>query len=707
MSELRSFHDINRNVVIYIFREDPASRETPLFDPDRWTSYAKDILLPRINSLDPKENRVISLGTPNSKEICNLLNGIRFGEDTKRVAVRAEDIVPLGELLAASCSRKKYSLEALHRRLLCHSQVHRDVVLSIDTWKDFTEEQDYQSPEEELKEMVGLEEEGGVKDQIRNLCTIMQRENGSRTVPVSSSRFAPLPVADRRLGNRLNVILKGPAGTGKTTIARLMGRFYYNLGLLPQGQFVECRAQELIGSYVGDPQRLVRQQVQKAMGGVLFIDGAGALAGNAPGLEAVSQLTGDMSRYEEQFAVIIAGRSHEIDELLRLDESFTSHFRTTYVFEDYSANELLQIFRKIAAADHIAFSPELDERLNDFFEAWVGGRPRNWSNVKEVQGLLDNMKDRCRVREIAEDIQGPGMCLTEADIPEKLQHCLAPRSKDLTEAFQKIDSMIGLGNIKLFLRELCQKIRLGAEDKAPGNFIFSGPPGTGKTTVARRMGEILGLLKVLRRKTNNLTECRAADLLNGTIRLRDAVDNARRGVFFLDEAHQLVDSSEGQAIIRELVPIIEDPEVHADTCFICAGYAVGMRKFLEVDEGMSRRFPENHRIHFNDYTAEELTQILAEMAAASGQIATEGYLQRSQVALEYYMERRPPNFGNGGFIRDTYLPDSIAARTKRLNLLATGTNEKIITEEAAQNICVWFSWILGRVWMTFSSSHRL
>jgi len=682
LSELASFHSVNHSIVIYIFRE------TLLADAERWTGYAQNILLPRITSSDPVENRVISLRTPNSKEICNLLNRMRFGENPEHIAVREGDIIPLGEILAASCSRKKRGLSHLYNRLIRHTQDHPGATLSTDTWKEFTEERDYRSPLEELNDMVGLERADGtgVKEQIRGWYARQQRENGLRTVPVSSSRFAPLPMAGRRLGNMLNVVLKGSSGTGKSTIARLMGRLYYDLGLLPQGQLVECSAADLISPYVGGSPDRVRQRVQEAMGGVLFIDEAYALAGDDHGLEVINQLVNDMSRYEGQLAVIMAGYPRQMDELLRINEGFSSRFPTTYVLDDYTPNQLQQIFRKIAAADQVTFSAGLEERMDDFFEAWVSSKTQGWSNAREARNLLEEMKKRCSIREIAEDIQTPGMCLTEADVPERLRPCLAPRSKNLDEAFQEIDRMIGLGNIKLFLRELCQRILLGAEEKAPGNFIFSGPPGTGKTTVARRMGEILGLLGVLGRKTNNLTECRAADLLNGTIQLRDAVDNARRGVFFLDEAHQLANSPEGRAIIRELVPLIEDPEIHADTCFICAGYAVGMRDFLAVDEGLSRRFPENHRIHFNDYTAEELVQILAEMAAASGQTAAEGYLTRSQAALERYMERRPPNFGNGGFIRDTYLPDSITARTRRLNLLATGSSEKMLTQEQAQSM---------------------
>ena len=673
--ELSSFYSTNHCVVIYLFRE------TNLNNIQEWATFARNVILPRLTTADPTANRVISLRTPNSLEVRNLLNRLRF-DDQMRVPVRAGDILSLGEILAASCSRKDWGLVNLLNRLVCHAMAHPGVELSLDIWREFTEEQNYRSPMEELEAMVGQEH---VKAKLRSWYAHQARQDGTRTELVAASRFAPLPVANRRLGHMLNIRLKGSSGTGKTTIARLMGRFYYDLGLLPQGQLVECSGADLVSGYVGHTAEQMQQYVQEAMGGVLFIDEAYSLMDNQHGQEAINQLVNDMSAYEGQFAVVIAGYPRQIDELMRTNEGLASRFpiANEYVLEDYTPEQMQAIFRKMAAEDpeQVTFSLSLEERMDDFFHAWVGGKNQRWGNAREAQNLLGEMKNLCSLREAAEKVQHAGIQLTEADIPQRLQHCLAHRSRNLDEAMRKIDSMIGLGGVKRFLRELAQRIRLGEGERAPGNFIFSGPPGTGKTTVARQMGELLGLLEVLKRRTNNVTECRAPDLLNGSVQLNEAVDSARGGVFFLDEAHQLTESERGRSIIRALVPLVEDPEIHADTCFICAGYAVGMRDFLAVDEGMDRRFPLANRIRFSDYTAEELVQILERMARDQGQIPTEPYLERSRLGLEKYMERRPSNFGNGGFIRDTFLPDSITARTRRLNLAITGSVDAVPTPE--------------------------
>ncbi|MDD6032953.1 MAG: AAA family ATPase [Oscillospiraceae bacterium] len=669
--ELSSFYSTNHSVVLYLFRE------TTLNNVAEWTTFARNVLLPRITTTDPIANRVISLSSPNSREVRNLLNRLRFDPGTP-VPVQAGDIPELGSILAASCARNNWGLVDLLGRLYGYASAHPDRTLTLDNWREYTEETSYRSAMEELEAMVGQEK---VKQQLRAMRADQECRGEMRIEPLSSSRFAPLPVYNRRLGHSLNVRLKGSAGTGKTTIAQVIGRIYYDLGLLSRSYVRECSAADLVSGYVNHTAEQVRQLVQEAMGGVLFIDEAYALMDGQHGQEAINQLVHDMSAYEGQFAVILAGYSHQIDQLMRTNEGLSSRFPNEYVLEDYTPAEMQAIFRRMAARElpPVTFSPSLEARMDDFFETWVSGRGPNWGNARECQNLLPEMKKLCSLREAALQVRGRSYCLTEADVPERLRHCLEPRSNGPSETMARIDAMIGLGGIKRFLRHLVQRILMGEREQGPGNFIFFGPPGTGKTTVARQMGELLGLLRVLPRR--HVVECRAADLLNGSVQLSEAVESARGGVFFLDEAHQLAETDHGQQIIRALVPLVEDPDIRADTCFICAGYADRMRHFLSADAGMNRRFPLQNRIRFYDYTAEELVQILEKMARDRGQEPDEEYLQRSLAALDAYMPRRPADFGNAGFIRDTFLPGSIDARTRRLNIQITGSPDAIATDE--------------------------
>ena len=685
LEELQSYHQGNHSIVIYLFRDTSISNvlDSANHGTGQWATYVETTLRPRIDTDDPTLNREISLGTPNRYEVRNLLSYMRLKAEN-RLRIRQQDIGALAQILAASCARQKWSLANLFTRLEVFSSDHGNTVLSVENWREFTGELNYVSPMEQLNRLVGME---SVKEDIRNWYALQMRSTSRRRmVTTESSRFAPQVRLDSHVGQSLNVRIVGSQGTGKTTLAKLFGQLYYELGLLPQGHVVVCSSADLVSGYVGDTARIVRERVQEAMGGVLFIDEAYALASGAHGREAVDQLVNDMSAYQGQFAVIIAGYPSGINRLLEVNDGLARRFPTEYVLEDYSAEEIEQIFRLMLRNDSedITISPSLEGKLHDFFETWVGGRTSKWRNAGEVEVLLTNMKKACSARIAAEKNSDGKMVFTEVDIPENLRHCLAPRSKNLEEAMQAIDQMIGLGNVKVFLRDLVNNIQWGAADRVPGNYIFSGPPGTGKTTVARKIGEILGHMNILRRKVNNVVEVRAADLLNGSKTLVKEVENARGGILFIDEAHQLEQGGEqGHAIIRELVPIVEDPEIRADTCFICAGYPAPMRRFLEVDAGLARRFPVTNRIRFNDYTADELVQILKSMVQARGERidAGCGYLIRSRMALERYLEQRPSDFGNGGFIRDVYLPESIKARTARLNRKATGDPTQYVSKE--------------------------
>lgn len=708
LEELQSYYSTNQSIVIYMFREMSISTLVDSADrslggaTNQWSRFFQNVLLNRIETGSPTSNRVISLRTPNSAEVMNLLNYMRFrSEGRLRVAIK--DINVVANELAASCARQQWGLRNLLARLdLCISENSRRQ-LTAQNWKEFTGEKRYLAPMEQLDSLIGLDDkrddkghiiQKGVKTLIKEAYAHQLQNKSNKSESVGYSRFSPLPDTGSIHGHALNIRLKGNPGTGKTTIARLMGMLYYQLSLLPQGHLVECLASDLISQNVGDTAGLVRSRVQEAMGGILFIDEAYSLATNQHGVEAISQLVNDLSTYEGQFAVVLADYPSDIDRLMRENDGLARRFPNEYILNDYSAEEMQQIFEKMVKDDSqdVIIGDELKAVLPAFCEAWVGGKTRGWGNAEEAEGLLSAMKKRCSVRMLTEGSISTTLELSPADIPESLRHCLAHRSQNINEAFGEIDRMIGLTNVKRFLKNLSRNIRWGVEEPAPGNYIFSGAPGTGKTTVARRMGEILGHLGVLRRKVNNVIECRAADLLNGSVRLTEIVQDARGGILFIDEAHQLEQNDRGHSIIRELVPLIEDPEIHADTCFICAGYTAEMKRFLSVDQGLSRRFPINHRIRFDDYTASELVQILEMMASERGEKTDcrefRKYIFRSKIALEKYLEHKPLNFGNGGFIRDVYFPESIAARTARLNIKYIGNENELISKELVENISI-------------------
>lgn len=650
------------SIVVYLFRS--STLETICRAEGgcgEWSTFYHNILYPCLHPEEgDKGDHVILIGTANAAEIRNLLLFLRSRE---QILIRPFELEVIAKRLAAICADKRWSIEMLRLRLCAYSGEE----LTVDNAARAVGEQEYQSAMDKLNAMIGLE---SVKADIRDWAELQKKNTGGCHLSAQpSSRFAPLPPAVVR-GHVLNRVLKGGAGTGKTALAKLHAQLYFELGLLPKGQCIPVNAGKLISSNVGGTAENVHSYVKQALGGVLFIDETYALMDNSFGKEAIDQLVADMSEYAGQFAVLFAGYPKNIEILMKQNEGLPRRFPTTYMLPDYTPQELLHILCSMAQADkdHVSFAESLMKKLPDFCEAWYSGRDSKWGNAGECETLLSEMKRLCA----AHRPQDADFVLTEEDIPERLKCCMVPRAHDIQEALKRIESLIGLNNVKTFLLQRYRDIIWGAEG-SPGHYIFAGAPGTGKTFVARQLSEMLYLLHIIRR--NVVIEVRPDELLRGNAmkNLQESVERASGAVWFLDEAHQLCDSAEGRELVHALVPIVEHPDM-AETCFILAGYAPEMERFLAEDAGLNRRFPERDRIFFHDYTADELTQILQQMAQQAGDIPTEDYLMRSRAALEHYLENRPENFGNAGYIRQTFLPQSCEARSNRLNRTYANTD---------------------------------
>ena len=227
-------------------------------------------------------------------------------------------------------------------------------------------------------------------------------------------------------------------------------------------------------------------------------------------------------------------------------------------------------------------------------------------------------------------------------------------------AFQRLDDLTGLEPVKRRLRELAAWVQVAAarpQDEPPAlHMLFTGSPGTGKTTVARLFGEILHDLGVLRR--GHLVEARAADLVadhvGGTaIRTNALVDRALDGVLFIDEAYALTEKergSFGQEAIDTLLARLEDQRNRL--VVIAAGYPDRMERFRQANPGLPRRFPAENLLHFPDFSPDELWTILAE-ALQRKQIPLDPSMRRALPLLVQELHRRKdPSFGNAGEMRN-------------------------------------------------------
>lgn len=705
LSALNAVQTDRPHAAFYVFRTETGASfsDYAQIGSGIWQQFFELILKPLFETNDPAKNRVISLSTPNAAEVTNLLNMMRLRKHN-RLPINVMTFKKLAEDVAYSCATNSKTLRALKVSLEEFTKTHPGTPLTSENYQQVIGVKREKTALEEIDALIGLK---NVKDWI-NEWTSSRKENGmARAYPESSSRFFPGDENSIKNGLVLNIVFTGKPGTGKSTLAKQIGRLYYELGLLPRGHLVQCSAANLVSQNVGGTAPLVRQRVMEAMGGVLMIDEAYALTKNDFGKEAIDQLVNEMTQYAGQFAVVICGYESPMKAFLAANQGLASRFATSLHLEDYNPTEMGDIFRKFMREPDengmtAVMSESLEEKFPHFCDNWANDHDNKWGNAREASTLLMNMKRRAiaRMRSAGQNPENNTIVLTEEDIPSAQEKHLKRKPQNANEIIQELNKTIGLQNVKDRLIAIAQGIGWDVTDPTAGRYIFHGPPGTGKTHMARHFCNLLFRLGIIKR--NHVYEVSAKQLChpdpefdygkrNGETPsiseiLEAAFENAKGGVIFIDEAPQLLDDDRGRSVLRALVPIVDRPDIYETTCVILAGYTDRITCMLRDDDGLNRRFPMANRIRFDNYSAEELTQLTAHFAKSKKHIADSEFLARTRAAFTKYLEAPEENFGNAGFIRDTYVPCAIDRKNARLSRKELGDAKAIATKEDVKNV---------------------
>jgi SpoVK/Ycf46/Vps4 family AAA+-type ATPase len=421
----------------------------------------------------------------------------------------------------------------------------------------------------------------------------------------------------------LHMIITGNPGTGKTTIARLLANIYHELGILDTKEVVEVNRSHLVGSYVGQSEENTMNYVKQAIGGVLFIDEAYSLkregqTGNDYGQAVIDTLVSAMTSKEfgGKFAVILAGYPEEMRQFLWSNPGLRSRFPEQNHIElpDYKMDELVTIAEQTAIENDFFFT---ERALNEFTSLIDRERvDDSFGNARTVKNL------------VMKTVFQKGASEAERDKHHWLDHMRIDISdlewedsadKDEKSPMERLDELIGLNNVKAEVRKLSSFVQAQQKRKENGypvvpiqlHSVFSGNPGTGKTTVAEIYADVLKQCGLLKR--GHTVVVSRSDLVAGYVgqtamKTKRKIREALGGVLFIDEAYALYNGGRDDFGKEAIETIVDEMTKHNENLVvILAGYQHEMEQLVESNPGLSSRFKKY--FYFPDYDEKELIEM--------------------------------------------------------------------------------------------------
>lgn len=516
----------------------------------------------------------------------------------------------------------------------------------------------------DFEELIGLSE---IKDEINSKITVSKRMQQS----------------GRQLDKKtLHAIFIGNTGTAKSKVSEILAKIYFKNGIIEKPDSKTINAVDF-GNFAKD----LASNLNSAKGGIVFIDEVHKLvpAEYIPGQTTqIDKLYVEMDKMEGDPILILASRPEGFKEYLEKNPEVKNRFNLIFNLPDLSADEMFEIAQRQFHKHNFSLSVEAETKIKKLFRNVAKKKDSSFGNghavnkiVKEIieEHFLNPQFDSFPNTILEEDIKG--------EIAE---------DKSTEQIFEELDKFIGMDDVKSYIRNMIERIEVAKKDaEKTGNkysfgehLILTGNPGTGKTSLARKLGEIFASIGLLSR--GHVVEVDRSKMVGQyvgeTAKLAQKIcDDATGGILFIDEAYTLKQHDNdnfGQEAIDTLLKRMEDDR--GKMMVIAAGYQKEMQNFINANPGLKSRFKEENIFDLKDYNPEELLKIFKVFLEKENYKLDSDAELNLQKTLQTMYDKRYKNFGNGRDVRNLY-ERCLSLRAKRLQNATSDNHDLILYAE--------------------------